>query len=59
MVAATSAKDYVDKHVAHADQRPVAAGTSVTLAQIDNTIDVLGKLFRRYYALSLQPTCTR
>lgn len=51
MVAATSAKDYVDKHVAHADQRPVAAGTTVTLAQIDNTIDVLGKLFRRYYAL--------
>jgi hypothetical protein len=49
--AAASAKDYVDKHVAHADQRPVAAGASVTFAQIDGAIDVLGRLFRRYYAL--------
>ncbi len=51
MAAAASVKDYVDKHVAHADQRPVAAGATMTFAQIDDAIDVLGRLFRRYYAL--------
>lgn len=51
IAAAASAKDYVDKHVAHADQRPVAAGATVTFQQIDGAIDVIGRLFQRYYAL--------
>ncbi len=51
IAAAASVKDCVDKHVAHADQRPVAADATVTFEQIDSAIDVLGKLFRRYYAL--------
>ena len=37
--------------MAHADQRPVAVGASVTFGQIDDAIDVLGKLFRRDYGL--------
>lgn len=51
MAAAASVKDYVDRHVAHADQRPVAADASVTFAQIDDAIDVIGRLFKRYYSL--------
>ena len=49
--AAANVKDYVDKHVAHADQRPVAAEASLTFGDLNDAIDVIGKLFQGYYTL--------
>lgn len=49
--AAAEVKNWVDRHVAHADASAVPASVTLTLQDIHDPIDVIGELFRRYYTL--------
>jgi hypothetical protein len=40
---------YVDKHVAHSDARPMAV--LPTFEELNNAIDVVGELFKKYFLL--------
>lgn len=44
--AAASVRDYVDKHVAHAEASPAAV--TLTLDDVHDAIDVLGDVFKKY-----------
>jgi hypothetical protein len=41
-------KQYVDKHLAHSDRKPVPANSLPTLADVHAVIDLLGHLFKKY-----------
>lgn len=47
--AASKARRYVDRHVAHADA--TSPDVTLTLTDVHDAIDVIGELFRRYYGL--------
>jgi len=49
--AAADVKNWVDRHVAHADASAVPASVTLTLQDIHDAIDVIGELFQRYYTL--------
>jgi hypothetical protein len=48
---AAEVKNWVDRHVAHADASAVPASVTLTLQDIHDAIDVIGELFRRYHTL--------
>jgi AbiU2 len=49
--AATDVRKWVNKHVAHADASAVSASVTLTLKDIHDAVDVIGRLFQRYYTL--------
>ena len=49
--AAAEVKNWVDRHVAHADASAVPASVTLTLQDIHDAIEVIGELFRSYYTL--------
>jgi hypothetical protein len=49
--AAAEVKNWVDRHVAHADASAVPASVTLTLEDIHDAVEVIGELFRRYYTL--------
>jgi hypothetical protein len=49
--AAAEVKEWVDKHVAHADASAVPASVTLTLEDVHRAVDVIGELFQRYYTL--------
>jgi phytoene dehydrogenase-like protein len=48
MNAAARVRQYVDKHVAHAEASIVPASVTLTLGNVHDAIDVLGHLFKKY-----------
>jgi hypothetical protein len=48
---AADAKAFVDKHVAHADASAVAVTIAVTLSDVHDAIDTIGRLFQKYSRL--------
>jgi hypothetical protein len=49
--AAAEVRNWVDRHVAHADASAVPASVTLTLQDIHDAIEVIGELFGRYYTL--------
>ena len=45
---AGAVKNYVDRHIAHAEQGTAATEIDLTLNNLDAAIDALGSLFRKY-----------
>lgn len=49
--ASAVVKNYVDKHVAHADYRAARSGVTLSLTEVHDVIDVIGTLYQKYYSL--------
>jgi hypothetical protein len=49
--AASKISDYVDRHLAHSDSKPVPSTDLPSLDEMHAAIDVIGELFRKYYTL--------
>jgi hypothetical protein len=49
--AAAQVKAYVDQHVAHADASAVSKAVTLTLKDVHDAVDVIGRLFGKYYNL--------
>lgn len=48
---AAQVKSYVNQHVAHADAGVVSAKVTLTLDEVHEAVDVIGRLFGKYYNL--------
>jgi hypothetical protein len=49
--ASASIKDYVDRHIAHAQSAAVPAAVTLKVADLHAAIDVIGEVYQRYYTL--------
>ena len=47
--AAREDKDFVDRHVAHADSRAASATVTLTLNEVHDAVSVIGELFVKYF----------
>jgi hypothetical protein len=51
ITATTEVAQYVDRHLAHSDARPVRPDLLPTLSDAHESIDVISRLFQRYHLL--------
>ena len=49
--ASEKVTDYVDRHLAHSDRRPLPAASLPTLDDVHDAVEKIGGLYKRYYNL--------
>jgi hypothetical protein len=43
--------DWVDRHIAHSDRRPILADRTPTLDDVHAAVDHIGEIYKRYYSI--------